>query len=114
MRYTIHLSSKIWRGSGAVPRDGAGMNHRLISALLRNGAMLFSLGMSLAGAIYVARYFSISIWVGIILIHLTCVIVLTLLLLTESFVSWLSEYLRRNGRKPDTQQEGFGISKSSA
>ena len=90
------------------------MTYRLISVLLRNGAILLSLGMSLAAGIYLARTLPMSIWMGIVIVHLTCAIALILLLLTERVVSWLPDYLRRHGQKPNAVQQGFGIPKSPA
>jgi len=90
------------------------MTYRLISVLLRNGAILFSFGMSLAAGMYLARTLPMSIWMGIVIVHLTCAIALMLLLLTERVVYWLPDYLRRHGQKPDAVQQGFGIPKSPA
>jgi hypothetical protein len=90
------------------------MTYRLISVLLRNGAILLSFGMSLAAGIYLARTLPMSIWMGIVIVHLTCAIALILLLLIERVVSWLPDYLRRHGQKPNAVQQGFGIPKSPA
>jgi hypothetical protein len=90
------------------------MIYRLTSVLLRNGAMLFSFGMSVTAGIYLARTLPMSIWTGIVIVHLTCAIALALLLLTERVASWLPEYLRRHGRKPSAVHQGFGIPKSPA
>jgi len=88
------------------------MTYRLISVLLRNGAILLSFGMSLAAGIYLARTLPMSIWMGIVIVHLTCAIALILLQLTERVVSWLPDYLRR--QQPNAVQQGFGIPKSPA
>jgi hypothetical protein len=90
------------------------MTYRLTSVLLRNGAILFSFGISLAAGIYLARTLPVSIWMGIVIVHVTCAIALTLLLLTERVASWVPEYLRRHGQKPNAVHEGFGIPKSPA
>jgi len=84
------------------------MTYRLISVLLRNGAILFSFGMSLGAGMYLARALSMSIWMGIVIIHLTCAIAL-MLLLTERVVSWFPDYLRRHGQEPDAVQQGFRL-----
>jgi hypothetical protein len=83
------------------------MSYSLVPALLRNGAILLSLGVSLASGICLARTFSISLWPAIIVIHLTCAVAFAPLLLTESFVSRLREYLHRHGTKLQ-KTEGYG------
>jgi uncharacterized membrane-anchored protein len=90
------------------------MTYRLTSVLLRNGAILCSFGISVAAGIYLARTLPMSIWMGIVIVHLTCAIALVLLLLTERVASWLPEYLRRHGQKPNPVHQGFGIPKSPA
>ena len=90
------------------------MTYSLISVLLRNGAILFSFGLSLAAGIYLARTLPMSIWMGIVIVHLTCAVALTMLLLAERVVSWLPEHLRRHGPKPNAVQQSFEMPKSPA
>jgi hypothetical protein len=59
--------------------------------------------------VFPLRTLPLSIWMGIVIVHLICAIALILLLLTERVVSWLPDYLRR--QQPNAVQQGFGISK---
>jgi len=81
----------------------------LISILLRNGAILLSFSMSVAAGAYLASAFPMSIWMGIVMVHMTCAIALALMLLTERVVSRLVMYLRRDGRIPNVVPEELGF-----
>jgi uncharacterized membrane-anchored protein len=85
------------------------MIYSLISVLLRNGAILFSFSMSVAAGTYLTTAFPMSIWMGIVIVHVTCVIAVALMLLTERVVSRLVTYLRRDGRISSVVPEELGF-----